>query len=170
MAKPRYRIPKNYAQARSHFILEKPRVEKYFPCFRCELRRNRLLCRGVIVPAEGCDSYHINVDYVQGGIPRVYITEPVIEPSSKYHIYSEGHLCLYDYRESPWSEKMMIHETIIPWTAEWIVFYELWEITGEWLGPVAPHGASEKIPETRIESRQDQRANQQMHGTAYRRP
>ena len=42
---------------------------------------------------------------------------------------------------------MYVHETIVPWTAEWIVFYELWKITGEWLGPEAPHGAGEKIPE-----------------------
>jgi hypothetical protein len=43
---------------------------------------------------------------------------------------------------------MKIHETIIPWTAEWLVFYELWKISGKWMGPAALHGTDEKIPET----------------------
>jgi hypothetical protein len=43
---------------------------------------------------------------------------------------------------------MNIHETIIPWTAEWIVFYEIWRITGQWHGLAAPHGTGEKTPET----------------------
>lgn len=148
MAKSRVRFPKNYAQARSHFILEKHRVEKHFPFFRCELHRDRLLCQGVITPLEGCESYHIKIEYNQGRIPRVYIVEPVIKPSSQYHMYGNGCLCLYDYREAPWSAKMKIHETIIPWTAEWLIFYELWKISGEWMGPAAPHGTGEKVPET----------------------
>jgi len=41
----------------------------------------------------------------------------------------------------------MLHETIIPWTAEWIVFYELWKITGEWLGSAALHDVNKKILE-----------------------
>ena len=168
MAKLRYWIPKPHAQARVHFISERLRIEKHFPCFRCKLSRNRLLCRGVIAPAEGCDSYYIKVDYVQGGTPRVYITKPAIKPSNKYHMYNDGQLCLYDHRESPWSERMTIHDTIIPWTAEWIVFYEIWKITGQWLGEAAQHGTGEKVRERMITNRRDHELNQ--HGTRYRRP
>ncbi len=32
-----------------------------------------------------------------------------------------------------------IDDTIIPWTAEWLVFYELWKDTGTWQGAEAPH-------------------------------
>ena len=28
----------------------------------------------------------------------------------------------------------LISNTIIPWTIEWLYFYELWLATGEWLG------------------------------------
>jgi len=35
-----------------------------------------------------------------------------------------------------------IHEKIIPWIAEWLVFYELYRICGKWLGPEAPHGGN----------------------------
>ena len=29
----------------------------------------------------------------------------------------------------------MIADTILPWAALWLVFYELWCDTGRWLGP-----------------------------------
>jgi hypothetical protein len=149
MTKPKFKIPKDYAREWRHFILEKDRIEKHFPCFHCHLQRNHLTCHGTIQPEEGCDRYKVTIKYLKGSFPKVYITEPFIRPSSKCHIYSDGSLCLYDYRESPWNELMMIHETIIPWTAEWLVFYELWKITGEWLGLAAPHGAGGKSPERR---------------------
>ena len=28
----------------------------------------------------------------------------------------------------------LIANTIIPWTVEWLYYYELWQATGEWLG------------------------------------
>jgi hypothetical protein len=29
---------------------------------------------------------------------------------------------------------MSIADTIVPWTAEWLVHYEIWLMTGEWYG------------------------------------
>lgn len=59
-------------------------------------------------------------------------------------MYEHGALCLYEPRETPWRSSDNLHEKIIPWTAEWLVFYELFLIYGKWLGPEAPHGASRK--------------------------
>ena len=146
MAKTK-RVPFNYARRRQHFILEKLYIEKYFPFLQCTLRRKLLCCNGSITPSDGCNSYKIRVEYLEGRTPRVYIVDPHIEPHPEYHIYEEGNLCLFDHRESPWSSTMRIHETIIPWTAEWLVFYELWKLTGKWEGSEAEHGASGIIPE-----------------------
>jgi hypothetical protein len=44
-------------------------------------------------------------------------------------------------------EKDFIHEKIIPWTAEWLVYYEIFKRTGQWIGPEAPHGSEEKEPQ-----------------------
>lgn len=41
-------------------------------------------------------------------------------------------MCLYYGKE--WSYTMKISETIIPWAAEWIYFFEIWLITGKWCG------------------------------------
>jgi len=124
--------------------MEKYRIEKYFPFMQCDLRRDRLTCHGAIIPSEGCDPYALRISYVQGGIPAVCITDPLIEPRAEYHMYKEGNLCLYDWRDMPWRAKMKIHETIIPWTAEWLVFYDIWKLTGKWLGAAAPHGTGGK--------------------------
>ena len=29
---------------------------------------------------------------------------------------------------------MSISSTIIPWTSEWLYYYEIWLINGDWLG------------------------------------
>ncbi len=57
------------------------------------------------------------------------------------HLYADGSLCLYWPKEWRWSRKAIIAETILPWAANWLLYYELWLDTGEWLGPSShdPH-------------------------------
>lgn len=52
------------------------------------------------------------------------------------HVYSTPNqrLCLYTPFKREWHPKMLIIDTIIPWTLEWLDFYEHWLIDGEWLG------------------------------------
>ena len=64
-------------------------------------------------------------------------------------MYANGTLCLYKPTDDPWKPSDNIHEKIIPWTAEWLVFYELYLMCGKWLGPEAPHVALEKNPQKR---------------------
>jgi hypothetical protein len=44
-------------------------------------------------------------------------------------------LCLWDPVEMFWTPEMSIATTIIPWTSEWLLFFEYWQISGEFLGP-----------------------------------
>ena len=39
---------------------------------------------------------------------------------------------LYRYRE--FTTYKFLSKTIVPWTVEWLYFYELWLATGEWYG------------------------------------
>ena len=75
--------------------------------------------------------------------------EPQISPSASRHMYGNGALCLYKPTEHPWKSSDNIHEKIIPWTAEWLVFYELYLMCGKWLGPEAEHGIVEKMQQTK---------------------
>ena len=43
-------------------------------------------------------------------------------------------LCLWWPKGREWLPQMKLADTLIPWTAEWLHFFELWLKTGEWLG------------------------------------
>jgi hypothetical protein len=55
------------------------------------------------------------------------------------HIYVDPddlgfRLCLFDPRKDEWSSADAIAETIIPWAAEWLFWFEVWMLTGVWSG------------------------------------
>jgi hypothetical protein len=43
-------------------------------------------------------------------------------------------LCLWLPKERDWMPGMSLAETFIPWTAEWLRYFEIWLRTGEWAG------------------------------------
>lgn len=43
-------------------------------------------------------------------------------------------LCLWWPKGRDWIPTMKMADTFIPWTAEWLHYFELWLSTGEWLG------------------------------------
>lgn len=69
--------------------------------------------------------------------PRVYVLDPVI--TDWIHRLKDGALCLYYPPDRDWNEEKIMAYTIIPWAAEWLYWYEIWQETGEWYGPEAPH-------------------------------
>lgn len=53
------------------------------------------------------------------------------------HVYRRGDdigLCLFDPDQHQWNASMAISRTIVPWTADWLYFYEIWSMTGKWHG------------------------------------
>lgn len=48
------------------------------------------------------------------------------------HTYTDGSLCLHDFSE--WRGHMVIADTTLAWTAEWLIHYEIWRATGDWHG------------------------------------
>jgi hypothetical protein len=52
-------------------------------------------------------------------------------------VYSNGDLCLY--LPGQWKESMLLADTILPWTSQWLLLYELWLITGHWMGTGHDH-------------------------------
>lgn len=83
--------------------------------------------------------------------PEVRVLEPRLEAAPRApgedipHIYGDPDrpdlpiLCLFDPRVGGWSRGRFISDTIIPWTASWLRFYEIWQATGEWHGGGAEH-------------------------------
>lgn len=144
MAKNRY-IPRSKHDSGKHLALQELLMRKHFPCFKCSLRKGTLVCVGEITPCAECSTYKVRISLDRGMTPKVRVIEPDIEPSRKIHMYSSGHLCLFKPEDQPWMDTDCLHEKIVPWTAEWLVYYELYLITGEWLGPEASHGEEPKV-------------------------
>jgi hypothetical protein len=74
----------------------------------------------------------------------VYVVDPPVGALEKRllpHIYWNKRnpewptLCLYDPKQLTWTPELSIAATIIPWTSEWLLFFEYWQITGEFCGP-----------------------------------
>jgi hypothetical protein len=127
-------------------VLEQALLRKSFPFLNLRIHGLELTCRGRIRPADGCFLYRVELQYSSGVPPAVRIIEPKIESNSQIHMYRDGTLCLYDWRNQPWNDQWHLSETIIPWTAEWLVFYELFLATNKWLGPSATHGPKTTLP------------------------
>jgi hypothetical protein len=141
-------IPSDRGANRRRFFIQKALIEKFFPCFRCRYQQHeRLECIGQITPAVYCPSYKILIRYRYEGVPTVWITDPLITPSPDIHMYKDWSLCLYFPEDDRWKISDDVHKKIIPWVAEWLVFYELYVLTDNWLGPEAPHAPPEKNPE-----------------------
>jgi hypothetical protein len=89
--------------------------------------------QGTLQPRESSPVYHVVIRHSVDGIPKVHVTSPKLRPNP--HLYSDGSLCLYWPKEWSWRKDQLLAQTIIPWAALWLYFYELWLDTGEWLGP-----------------------------------
>lgn len=110
-----------------------------YPDSQCYVHRNHLDWTGIIIPTPLSRSYTVKIFYKQGYNPKTYVKEPQLEvpPDKKLpHVYSqsEQRLCLYYPSRNQWNASMHIAHTIVPWASEWLLFYELWLATGEWLG------------------------------------
>jgi hypothetical protein len=123
-----------------NFAVQRLLIQSGFPGFRCTSRPGALECIGEITPGVHCATYRVRLQMKPGTPPKVTILRPRIEPSEGIHMYKDGSLCLYDYRVRPWDPvRDRVDETILPWTAEWLLYYELFLMTGRWMGPEAPH-------------------------------
>ncbi len=112
----------------------------HFPQFRFE--RNAMSWLGHLQPTESSPNYRIKISYRPPRVPQTWVLNPVPQSDAK-HRYSDTSLCLYDHRVGEWNPGLFLSETIVPWTAEWLFYYEAWLIDPDkrWFGPEAPHGA-----------------------------
>jgi hypothetical protein len=125
--------------------LQKYLIEKRYNCFKCSINSNRekMVCKGQLQPLDGIETYQIEIIQSPGFAPKVFIIKPNIEYNSEIHMYKKGNLCLFYPPDLTWKANTSVADYIIPWINEWIIYYELYRISGEWEGPSAPHGVIE---------------------------
>ncbi|MES2466344.1 MAG: hypothetical protein V4675_03495 [Verrucomicrobiota bacterium] len=127
------------AEGYRRFVMQKKLMGDHFPNFSCSYSKRCLTCVGSITPEEGCATYSLKISYVADHSPKVWVMSPKIALNKNIHVYSDGSLCLYYPKETPWQNTDNLHEKILPWTAEWLVYYEIYLMTGVWRGKSAPH-------------------------------
>lgn len=128
-------------------VCEEMLIKKRFPLFDCRIRGKTLVCRGRLKPTENSADYRVEISYEPWGSPAVRILSPKIEPKKELHFYKTGNLCLYDWRNQPWQDKWHLADTIIPWAAEWLLYYEIYLLTGKWIGTSALHDSpKQEVP------------------------
>jgi len=117
------------------------RIARTFPQFRRVRDERSIEWRGTLCPRPGCD-YTVRIKYQGRKSPKVFLIDPEVDERCP-HIWRDKSLCLfwsYDPENRGWQPDSWIAETIIPWTAVWLHYYELWLETGEWRGPDKEHG------------------------------
>ena len=139
MANKKFR-PSNHNKDYPKLMTEINTIKNHYSNFDCKIKTDTLTCTGIIKPTEYSRDYYVKISYKLWGIPKIWIIDPVIEYNEDVHMYKdENNLCLYYHKENPWKDTYHIYDKIIPWTSEWLVFYELYLITGKWLGAAQNH-------------------------------
>lgn len=114
-------------------------LRSVFPGSKPVIRRDRLTWTGRLQPCELSRVYTVEITYTRGRYPVTRILDPPLratETGFLPHTFKDKSLCLHDAGQ--WAEHMLIVDTIVPWTAEWLLHYEVWLATGKWLGDQDP--------------------------------
>jgi hypothetical protein len=111
-------------------------MRRHRPNFVQNLSPCGMVWTGTITPTPLSTAYTIEITYRRRHYPQVWVRQPELavkkEDYKLVHIYREGCLCLH--AEDEWRPWMTISSTFVPWTAEWLVYFEVWLATGLWQG------------------------------------
>lgn len=143
MANKFFKKPKNVA-------IQLLNLKSKYDCLDCKLGMGNLIWKQRVRPSKLSRTYDITVKY-NGITPEVYLyNQGIMTKKDEYipHCYRRHYnnkadeyvkVCLYYPKYQEWSRDMFLADTIIPWTIDWLYFYELWRITGKWLGGGIEH-------------------------------
>jgi hypothetical protein len=104
------------------------------------LCRNGLTWSFSIAPTPLSRCYDARIVYGHGTSPRVFIDNPdlteLADGRRLPHVYKQRptHLCLFLPGSGEWGAWLRLDQTIVPWTAVWLLYFEQWLISGEWAG------------------------------------
>ena len=139
-------IPKKQVNDACRLNIEKHFLVKHYDFLTVTISGKKLKCIGYCKPCAYSDLYKYEVNYTPSKHPDVYVKTPNIEYHEDIHMYPhDNSLCLYYPKDFSWTTSSHLYNTIIPWTHEWFLFYELYKIHGKWFHPSVPHTTNGKI-------------------------
>ncbi len=112
------------------------------------LHAGRLVWRYTASPTPLSRDYQLRIDFRQGDVPQVFVEVPdlveLADGRQLPHVYDQKptRLCLYLPRTREWSGWMRLDQTIVPWAALWLFYFEEWLGSDDWKGggehPMSP--------------------------------
>lgn len=99
---------------------------------------------GTLQPTPESPVYTVRLSFNRAGLPIVKVLSPTLR-SDAPHRFTNGALCLHRPQDRHWTSDQFVSTTIVPWTAFWLHFYEIWMDTGKWLGPEAHHDVRKRV-------------------------
>jgi hypothetical protein len=121
--------------ARRSLVQQAFALHGQFPNAKVKLTPTLLDWTDTIQPTAASRTYTVRITYTLRRYPRVRIVGPKLESrpaTSLPHVFGDGSLCLHV--EDDWTPDMLIVDTTVPWTSEWLIHYEIWKFTGTWCG------------------------------------
>jgi hypothetical protein len=129
---------KNYPSA----ALQQRCTLERFPQFKYS--REKATWTGILKPKKNSPTYLVSITYQRYERPKVYVLHPILQTNAP-HTYADGSLCLYYPDDNSWDDQKFVAQTILPWAAEWLYFYELWLATGKWFGSEVVHNGAKPL-------------------------
>jgi hypothetical protein len=114
------------------------------------VQRGRLTWEYEAQPTLLSRTYTIRIAYQLGERPQIVVRHPdLVElagPRRLPHVYQQDPplLCLYRTVKGEWTQRMRLDETIVPWTALWLFYFEEWLVSNEWKGGGEHPGETDK--------------------------
>lgn len=116
-------------------------VRRAFPQFRWKMTRSGGVdWSGDLQPTPDSPRYHLRLLHEPDRVPRTWVVSPRLRSDAPHRYPDDQSLCLYWPKRWSWNHRESLAETIIPWAALWLYYYEIWLFTDEWPAPSSPHG------------------------------
>lgn len=141
-----------------HYTQPPPSVDKQFallkirnPSGKGAVRHGKLTWHWKVQPTPISRAYDGRIEYSMHSAPKVFIESPnLLEIANGRripHLYNHERIqiCLYLPNAGEWSSHKFIADTIVPWTALWLLFFEEWLISDEWKGGGVHPGEAGKL-------------------------
>jgi hypothetical protein len=114
-------------------------IRSKYPQFQTAfVSHSGLKVTGALQPTSRSAAYNFVLKYNLTDSPKIKIVSPELKKNEKgedaEHLYPNGYLCLYQPKYREFIRTDLLTDTIIPWTSLWLYHYEVWHLTGEWLG------------------------------------
>lgn len=120
---------------RQSLVQQAVALRSRFPDSSIKLTQKLLDCRCALQPSSTSRTYRVRITYTGRAYPKVRVIAPELDSASGRplpHVFSDRSLCLH--LDDDWTPEMLIADTIVPWTCEWLIHYEIWLFNNEWYG------------------------------------